>query len=617
MASVIGVDFWFNILLALTEQTPGINEASLRSHLTSLQRTQLIYERGQVPDLGMRYSFRSSLLRDAAYDGLLTDQRQAYHLITAETIEDSLNLEFLGQNYGLLAYQYRNARVLNKELFYTLQSAEQARRVYANEEALSLYTRALEILDELEPQAANETRLFSLRSVHFEVLQGRLEIFNVSGQRQASIDDAQDLLKLARLMGSQPAWLIDALLLQPPVQNWHSKEECMEGPPLAQEALELARKLGDREREMQALGIIARQQMTIGDPSWQSKGEEALQLARQLKDRASEARLLQALGTAYSWNDQAEKGMQYLQDALPICKELEDKITEVNLLSNMGLALERSGDYVGLLKDYHEERLCLSREIGYRQGEVAALISCGQIQAVYLGDYEVGLQRLQEARQMTDVEYQHLLADLRIVQIGALTNRHSEVQGMLEVMLQGNDTRFFHNARAGIRLVAAIFYATLDCSEANMYKALDAIRDFKHIAAEAPMLSRQYTAAAACESSSIYLKLAGCAASESRRREHLSNALQCAEEAVNLFKEFGFIQVTECSSQEILFRCSQVQAANGQTIEAAEYLQAAYQEMMRKHKLIPDDSPYQKTFLEKIALHKEIASAYGASFLAE
>jgi hypothetical protein len=32
--------------------------------------------------------------------------------------------------------------------------------------------------------------------------------------------------------------------------------------------------------------------------------------------------------------------------------------------------------------------------------------------------------------------------------------------------------------------------------------------------------------------------------------------------------------------------------------------------MMRKHDLIPPDSPYRKSFLEGIALHREIQDAY-------
>jgi hypothetical protein len=37
---------------------------------------------------------------------------------------------------------------------------------------------------------------------------------------------------------------------------------------------------------------------------------------------------------------------------------------------------------------------------------------------------------------------------------------------------------------------------------------------------------------------------------------------------------------------------------------------AAYDEMMRKFDLLPFDSPYRKTFLENIELHREILAAH-------
>jgi len=69
------------------------------------------------------------------------------------------------------------------------------------------------------------------------------------------------------------------------------------------------------------------------------------------------------------------------------------------------------------------------------------------------------------------------------------------------------------------------------------------------------------------------------------------------------------VQVVECTSEEILYRHSQALAANEQLATAAAYLKRAYQEMMRKHTLIPADSPFRNTYLE-IPLHREILAAY-------
>jgi hypothetical protein len=66
----------------------------------------------------------------------------------------------------------------------------------------------------------------------------------------------------------------------------------------------------------------------------------------------------------------------------------------------------------------------------------------------------------------------------------------------------------------------------------------------------------------------------------------------------------------ECTSEEILFRHSLALAANGRAEEAADYLEQAYDEMMRKQALIPADSPFHTSYLVNIRLHQEITARY-------
>jgi class 3 adenylate cyclase len=127
MAAVVGPVFWSEVLQALVVDVTSLGAAALRRHLTGLQRAGLIQERGQVPDLGMEYAFKSTLIRDVAYGSLLTAQRAVYHLKVAEHLEDLSGPETWVQHHGALAYHYLQAGESRKELFYTIQAAEQAR----------------------------------------------------------------------------------------------------------------------------------------------------------------------------------------------------------------------------------------------------------------------------------------------------------------------------------------------------------------------------------------------------------------------------------------------------------------------------------------------------------
>jgi len=610
MAAVIGSVFWSNVLQALAgDATP------LKAHLTALQRAQLIQERGRAPELGMEYVFKSTLIRDAAYEGILSAQRVTYHLKAAEYLEDLCGLEALTPYYGVLAYHYRQAGKPRKELFYTVQAAEQARGIYANAEALEHYTRALELLDEIEAQATggdededeNRDRLYAIRTQRFEVLNGRREVFFLTGDFEAGRADAQALLPLAHQLDDDPVWLIDALLQQPGVASWQSRKGPDAGILMAEEALTLAQKLGDQRREMQSLVAIANQRLWVNDPTAWELAERALELARQLDDQRYEVRILIEMGHVYAWSNQPERGMEYLEAALPICQALDDRIAEMDLLSLIGLQFERSGDYYQLLTEYQQKRLHISREIGHRPIEGDGLMQCGQIQSLYLGDYEAGLALLEDARHIREGMPGEIFALLRVVQIQVAQDRYDEALATLECVHRAGEQNMKDIGRAGLRLVSAMLYNGLG-DETHLRQSLELAAQTSQLVTDAP-LTRQYEMAAACESAAAHLGLAKCLTDEAERKAHLRQALESSQTALDIYQHFGFVQIIECASEEILYRHSLALAANGREAEAAEYLQRAYGEMRRKHDLIPPDSSFRRTYLENISLHRDIQAA--------
>ena len=279
IASVIGRTFWFNVLQAV-----AVESKSLKADLAALQRAQMIQEGEKIPGLGMSYQFKTTLVRDAAYDSLLNTQRVIYHAKVAEYLENIPNSEVIVGYYGVLAYHYRNAHQTKKELFYTLQAAEQARQIYSNNEALERYNRALELLEEIEVKGHEQNGFCAICAEKFEVLVGRSQVYYLMGDLEAGEKDARDLLPLARHMSDDPAWLIDALLKQP-IDN---REALAEGLAMKEEALDLARKIGDRHREMQSLTAIASIQYDLKDTAWKNTAQQAIDLARQLGDLKTE-----------------------------------------------------------------------------------------------------------------------------------------------------------------------------------------------------------------------------------------------------------------------------------------------------------------------------------------
>jgi tetratricopeptide (TPR) repeat protein len=607
IAAVIGQTFWLNLLQALVSEA-----ISLKECLTALQRAQLIVERTRVPDLGMEYSFKSSLVRDAAYESLLSAQRAIYHLNVAIFFEENVEFDSRKQYEALIAYHYRRAGNPNKELFYTLRAAELASEVYANTEALGHYTRALDLLDEMQATETDENQRYAILTQRFEVLEGRLGLQYLLGNVEEGNADARALLPLAQEMSDDRAWLIDALLNQPPVSYTNNRDQIQEGLRMAHEALGLSQQLNDRIREMKSLIAITDLYRLSRDYRWHESAEQALALSRELRDARTEVNLLLSIGNAYGMDD-LERSAEYLEAALPITQKLEDKPTEIRLLKALGEQCEREGDYYRLLTEYEQKRLQIAREIGDRITEGFALMYISQAQGIYLGDFEGALPIAQESLRITGGLTSRLYPLLRMAQIQIMMGRYEDAQESLNVARPIGDVEVDEIGRAGIALVSTILYNILG-DEASLRKALEQCGWVFRMVDER-LISRQYQLAAFCESSAAHLGLAELVGDESGRQHHLEQALESARKALSIVQEFGFVQVIECSLEEIYYRHSRALTANGYASEAREYFERAYREMMRKYELIPVDSQYRRTYLENIALHREIRSVYQSILL--
>ncbi len=605
LAAVIGMNFWQNVLEDLVGNIKQVQEA-----LSGLQRAQLIQERGQVTGVGMEYFFHSSLVREVAYESLLSAQRTACHLHVAQYLENNLEVEVGEQFDSTIAYHYRCGGHTRKELFYTLTAADRARRVYANVEALELYNRAIELLEKLDGGAENKNLRQMLLANRFEVLTGRMEIFYQNGEVDASRADAKALLEIAEELDTDKAWMIDALIRQPEVTEPISRDEIIEiGLPMTYRAKDLSVEIKDKRREMYSLLAIGRLLLVLKDPKWQDVTEKALELARQLHDLRMEVDLLFGIGEAYGLLN-PEKAKEYLDAAMSISQSLDDKEIEMTLLSAVGPQYERIGDYYKQLTEYELKRVEIGREMGNRMWEGHALMFCGQIQGSYLGDFEGGLVYIEEALSRWENTEGRIYPMMRKAQILIEQGKYDEAEVILEEARPICVRGVVDLARAGIELVTSMLY--LERGDAEHLQADLELLDRVQGLVDEEVVPSQYEIAANCHRSIAHLGLAGCGMDEEHCQEHKHLALEASTSALHGLDSFGFLQIVECVSEEVLFRHGQALFANERQEEAKEYIRRAYDEMMRKHAFIPPDSHFRRTFLENIQLHREIQMAYAA-----
>jgi ABC-type oligopeptide transport system substrate-binding subunit/class 3 adenylate cyclase len=140
MASVIGKSFLYRILETISEA-----EMQLDTHLSQLQRVDLIRERARIPEL--EYIFKHTLTQEAAYNSLLYERRKVFHLKVGEALEE-LFPDRVDEFLGILAYHFEAAEAHEKAVDYLQRAGDQARLAYGHKEAADCYERALVILKE-------------------------------------------------------------------------------------------------------------------------------------------------------------------------------------------------------------------------------------------------------------------------------------------------------------------------------------------------------------------------------------------------------------------------------------------------------------------------------------
>ncbi len=135
-AAVIGRAFLFRVLNAILE-----DDQDLEGQLDQLQSVELILEKQRVPEL--EYIFKHALSQEAAYEGILLQERQEMHARVGRAIE-KLMADRLDEFYGLLAYHYSAAEQWEKAQEYLFKAGDQAGRMAADAEAVAHYLQAME-----------------------------------------------------------------------------------------------------------------------------------------------------------------------------------------------------------------------------------------------------------------------------------------------------------------------------------------------------------------------------------------------------------------------------------------------------------------------------------------
>ncbi len=342
-ASVVGQEFLYRVLDNVSD------EPELEEKLRHLQRVELVALKTRVPE--PIYHFENALTRDVAYNSLLKKVRRQIHRRVGECIE-SLFSERLEEQYGLLAYHFRQGGVLEKEMIYALLAGQRAQRVYANREARQYLERALELVSTLPgdtwaQQASLHESLGDIQMALGAYDEAHRHFDQAFRLREDNDDDPLLRATLCRKKARVYWWQgeYEATL------DWLDRAEALLGGEV--ETPEAARIATQRGSTLLRQGDLGRAL------EWAERG---LALAEAQNDRREIAQALSLLGGIVWRQGDATRTIELCRRSLALCDEIGDWCGRIDALTNLGIALFDQGQWLESRRSL-EEALELSRRI--------------------------------------------------------------------------------------------------------------------------------------------------------------------------------------------------------------------------------------------------------------
>jgi class 3 adenylate cyclase/tetratricopeptide (TPR) repeat protein len=141
-ASVIGRFFWRGALLAISPEPVGVDR-----RLDALEVRDFIRHQpsSRIPS-DQEFVFKHVVNREVAYSTLPRAVRRERHAAVANFLEGALG-DRLRESASLLAHHWREAGDVERAADHLIIAADAASRAWAKEQAVALYTEAIELLE--------------------------------------------------------------------------------------------------------------------------------------------------------------------------------------------------------------------------------------------------------------------------------------------------------------------------------------------------------------------------------------------------------------------------------------------------------------------------------------
>ncbi|MEF8873759.1 MAG: BREX system ATP-binding domain-containing protein [Candidatus Thermoplasmatota archaeon] len=309
-----------------------------------------------------KFYFHHDVIRDAVYRGMMERKKRVYHRKVAESIRE-IHSDRIEEKYLPLAKHREGCKEYEKALDLYFKAGKKAEEVYAHEDAIDRYERALTVGDKLPKREIEEKVV--------ETLEELGNAYEIIGKDEDAVERYRSALNKSRDDRKQAE-------LHRKIAEVHEKEgRYDEGLERCKKGLDLLKE--DCDEKVEILNVKGWIFFRKGD---YDKAKKFLMQGRKIAEQQGNEKLtakaLHKLGSIHYREGNYDKALAHLKDALDIRETIGDEKGMAKSINNIGTVHWYKGELDSALELF-QDSLEIERKIGNKAGIGQSLNNIGAV----------------------------------------------------------------------------------------------------------------------------------------------------------------------------------------------------------------------------------------------